>query len=492
MPEAEPTIPAAVAGPSASAPGTAAASRRATWVLALTSLVVFMVFLDATIVNVAFETISRSLHAPAGRLAWVLNAYSLGFAAMLIPAGRMADLYGRRRMFLAGLCGFTVFSGLCGLAPDVTTLVAARALQAVFAALVVPTALALVLPEFPPRRWNVAIGTQASMGAAAAAVGPTLGALLIEYGSWRWVFLVNIPIGLFVVLAGARLLRETRDPDAAGIPDPLGTALIAAIPALVSFALIEGPDQGWTAPPILAAFALAVILLPAFGWRCAVARRPALDLALFRIRQIRLISAASLLFSVAFYAMILANLIFMQTQWHYSVLRAALAGAPGPLAVVAVSRLSGRLASKTGYRPVLLAGSACWVLACAGLTQFVGTTSQWATHWLPIALLNGIAIGLTLPVQSAAAVAPLPPARFGIGSAVNASFRQLGAVLGVSLFVAVLGPTQTATLHDYQRIWWTLGAIGLASGAILLTPKLPGSRGPDSGEPGEAAPRLRT
>jgi MFS family permease len=197
-----------------------------------------------------------------------------------------------------------------------------------------------------------------------------------------------------------------------------------------------------------------------------------LDLELFRIRQIRLVSAASLLFSVAFYAMLLANLIFMQTQWHYSVLRAALAGAPGPLVVVVVSRFSGRLAGRAGYRPVLLAGAACWALACAVLARFVGTTPQWATHWLPVALLNGVAIGLTLPAQSAAAVTPLPPARFGLGSALNASFRQLGAVLGVSLFVAVLGPTRTATLHDYQRVWWTLAAIGLASGAVLLIPRL--------------------
>jgi EmrB/QacA subfamily drug resistance transporter len=448
-----------------------ALGRHAAAVLTVTSAVVFMVFLDATIVNVAFETISRDLHAGASRLAWVLNAYSLAFAATLIPAGRLADRYGRRRVFLLGVAGFTVFSALCGFAADPSVLIAGRALQGLFAALVVPTALALLLPEVPPARRPVAVATQAAMGAAAAAVGPTIGALLIEYGSWRWVFLVNVPIGVLVALAGRRLLHESREPDARGLPDPAGALLVAVIPALLSFAVIQGPSWSWRNPWVLACFGLAALLLPVLGWRSATARYPAVDLDLFRIRQFRTINAASLLFATAFYGMLLANIVFLQAVWHYSVLKAALASAPGPLMVALLARLAGRVAGRIGFRPVLLAGAACWALASAAFALTVGPSAHWTTHWLPPALLTGVAIGLTLPVQSGAAVASLPATRFGLGSAINASFRQLGAVLGVSLFVAIVGDTRTATTTDYHHAWWTFSAIGLTSGLILLLPR---------------------
>jgi MFS family permease len=375
-------------------------------------------------------------------------------------------------VFLLGVAGFTVFSALCGFASDPAVLIAGRALQGLFAALVVPTALALLLPEVPPARRPVAVATQAAMGAAAAAVGPTTGALLIEYGSWRWVFLVNVPIGVLVALAGRWLLRESRDPDARGLPDPAGALLVAVIPALLSFSVIQGPSWGWGNPWVLACFGLAVLLVPVLGWRSATARYPALDLALLRIRQFSLVNAASLLFATAFYGMLLANIVFLQAVWHYSVLKAALASAPGPIMVIVLARLAARTAGRIGFRPVLLAGATCWALASAAFALTIGPSAHWTTHWLPPALLTGVAIGLTLPVQSGAAVASLPANRFGVGSAINASFRQLGAVLGVSLFVALVGDTRTATTTDYHHAWWVLGAIGLASGLILLLPRL--------------------
>jgi len=199
--------PAPAADPPPARPGEPAAGKRAARVLALGSLSVFVVFLDTTVVNVAFETISRSFGTTAGHLSWVLNAYNLVFAAVLIPAGRLADRYGRKRLFLAGLGGFAAFSALCGAAPGAGVLTAARALQCAFAALVVPSSLALVLPEFPAARRHVAIGTWGAMGAAAAALGPTLGALLTEYASWRWIFLINVPICALIIVFGRRLLR---------------------------------------------------------------------------------------------------------------------------------------------------------------------------------------------------------------------------------------------------------------------------------------------
>jgi EmrB/QacA subfamily drug resistance transporter len=450
-----------------------AAPGRAGRILALGSVAAFAVFLDTTIVNVAFETISRSFGTTTGHLSWALNAYSLVFAAMLIPAGRLADRYGRKRLFLIGLGGFAVFSALCGAAPGVGVLIAARALQGAFAALIVPTSLALILPEFPPARRHVAIGTWSAMSAAAAATGPTLGALLTEYASWRWIFLVNVPICAGMIVAGIGLLREAREPEAAGIPDPAGTLLVAAVPALLSFAIIEGPSWGWSSPWVIGGFAASAALLPAFIWRSATAARPVVDLALFRVRQFSVVNAATLIFGAAFYGMLLSNTIFLQTAWHYSILRAALGAAPAPLVVVAVARPASWLAARIGYRPVLTAGAISWAAGAIGLARLIGGSPDWAARWLPVTLLIGLGIGLTMPVQSGAAVATLPHARLALGSAVATSFRQVGAVLGVSVFVALLGGAAgAAEVSAYHRIWLTFAALSLASAAVLYVPRL--------------------
>jgi EmrB/QacA subfamily drug resistance transporter len=450
---------------------TPAVPRQPGWILALVSVAAFAVFLDTTIVNVAFETISRSFGTTTGRLSWVLNAYSLVFAAVLIPSGRLADRYGRKRLFLAGLAGFAAFSALCGAAPDPGVLIAARALQGACAALVVPTSLALVLPEFPAGRRHVAIGTWSAMSAAAAALGPTLGALLTEYASWRWIFLVNVPICAVMIVAGIGLLREARDPDSAGLPDLAGTLLIAAVPALLSFAIIEGPAWGWSSPWVVGGFAAGAALLPVFIWRSATTAQPVVDLALFRVRQFRVVNAATLIFAAAFYGMLLSNTIFLQTAWHYSILRAALGATPAPLVVVAIARPASWLAGRIGYRPVLTAGAVSWAAGAAGLALFIGGSPDWAARWLPITLLIGLGIGLTMPVQSGAAVASLPHARLALGSAVATSFRQLGAVLGISVFVALLGAAAgAAEVTAYHRIWLTFAALSLASGAVLFVP----------------------
>ncbi|WP_194910981.1 MFS transporter [Catenulispora rubra] len=449
-----------------------------TLVLLLGSFGVFLVFLDGTIVNIAFETISHSFHTTTGRLSWVLNAYSLVFAAMLIPAGRIADRYGRKRMFITGLAGFAVMSALCGIAGDPNVLIAGRALQAAFAALVVPTSLALILPEFPGIRRHVAVGTWGAMGAAAAATGPTIGALLIEYASWRWIFLVNVPIAALVIVFGSRILHEAREPKSSGMPDPLGILLVAAIPAALSYSIVEGPTRGWSDPAIVVGFVLAAVLLPLFLWRTARASDPVMDLGLFRDRQFSLVNVATTLFATAFYGMLLSNVVFLQTVWHYSVLRAALASAPGPILVALLARTTSKLAGRIGHRPVLITGAVLWASGAVGYALWTGTKPEWWAHWLIFNLLVGLGISMSLPVQSAASVSTLPPARYALGSAINTSFRQLGAVLGISLFVAVLGtPAPSKVLQSFQHGWWLFAALSLASGAILL---LPGFRRKDS------------
>ena len=196
-----------------------------------------------------------------------------------------------------------------------------------------------------------------------------------------------------------------------------------------------------------------------------------IDLALFRVRQFRVVNAATLVFAAAFYGMLLSNTIFLQTAWHYSILRAALGAAPAPLVVVAIARPASRLAARIGYRPVLAAGAVSWAAGAVSLALIIGGSPDWAARWLPATLLIGLGIGLTMPVQSGAAVATLPPARLALGSAVATSFRQMGAVLGISVFVALLGAAAgAAEVTAYHRIWLTFAALSLASGAVLFVP----------------------
>lgn len=219
-------------------------------------------------------------------------------------------------------------------------------------------------------------------------------------------------------------------------------------------------------------FVLSAVLLPVFVWRSATAARPVMDLALFKVHQFRQVNAATLLFAAAFYGMLLSNTLFLQSVWHYSVLRAALGSTPAPLVVVAISRWASRPAARTGHRPVLLAGSLSWASGAVLFALFVGGTPEWIVHWLPTSLLIGIGIGLTLPVQSGAAVASLPRQSLALGSAITSCFRQVGAVLGVSVFVAVLDASAgVSTVGAYHRVWSVFAAPSLVSGLVLFVPR---------------------
>src|SRR5690349_4202007 len=255
-------------------------------VLLVTAVAVFMAFLDVTIVNVAFPSIRSAFpSASLASLSWVLNAYNIVFAALLVPAGRLADLLGRRRLFFAGLFVFVVASALCGLAPSAPALVAARVLQAAGAAVLVPTSLGLLLPEFPIEQRATATALWGAVGGVAAATGPSLGGLLISWGDWRLVFFVNLVLGVAAWVPARRLLRETRDPDRGAVPDALGIALLAGGVGAVSLAIVEAPDWGWGSARFIGTLVLAAALLGGFVWRSAVHAHPVLELALFRVRS---------------------------------------------------------------------------------------------------------------------------------------------------------------------------------------------------------------
>lgn len=424
-----------------------------------------MAFLDVTIVSVAFPAIESSFpEASRASLSWILSGYNIVFAALLVPAGRFADIAGRRRLFLGGVLGFLLASSACAAAPSVEALVAARLAQAAAAAAIIPSSLALVLDEFPVGERARGASLWAAAAALSAGIGPLLGGQLSSGGAWQLVFLVNLPIGLACLLAGHRLLRDPELGERPG-PDLLGSALVAAAVGFLVLAVVEGNRWGWGSAAIVGSLLLAALLLAAFLRLCCRHRAPVVDLELFRDRAVTVGNLGTLVFSAAGYGIILVNVFFLSGVWGYAPTTVGLALTPAPLAMAVSATIGGRLAERRGQRPPAIAGA---VLFAAGATWFalaLGPEPDLLGHWLPGAVITGTGAGLAYPALGSAAVITLAPERFGVGSAMNAMFRQLGAAIGVAAVVAVLGSSGAAAPADYQRGWVLLAAIALLAAA---------------------------
>jgi EmrB/QacA subfamily drug resistance transporter len=407
-------------------------------VLLVVSAAVFMASLDLFIVNIAFPDIQRDLGGSDTSLSWVLNAYAIVLAALLVPFGRIADLLGRRRSFLTGLVVFAAASALCAAAPSVAFLVVARVLQAAGAAMLIPTSLALLLSAAPLERRSAFVGAWAAVGGVAAAAGPPLGGLLVQL-SWRWVFLVNLPVAALALVAGLRSLREERDPDSAGMPDLLGAALLTAGVGALTGGIVEGPGWGWGSAGVVALFAGAVALLIAFAWRTSRHPLPVVEPDLLRVRSFAFANVAGLAFYVGFGAMLLGGVLFLTRVWGESVLTAGLMIAPGPLMAATFSVIAGRLGDRIGHRTLAVTGGLVFALGSLWWALRMGAVPHYAADFLPGFVVGGIGVGLVNPTLSSSAAAGLPPGRFATGAAVYNMSRQLGSALGVALLVAIVG-----------------------------------------------------
>jgi EmrB/QacA subfamily drug resistance transporter len=430
----------------------------------------FIAFLDTTIVNTSFPSIAASFpEASRAQLSWVLDAYFIVIAALLVPAGGLADRLGRKRLFLFGAAAFLVTSVGCALAPTWETLVAARALQGIAAAIVAPVSLALLLPEFPAERRAAAVGLWGAAAALAAASGPPLGGLLVEVADWRWIFLVNIPFGALILVAGRRGLRESVDEQATGLPDLLGAVLTIAGLGLLALAIVEGETWGWGSAGVVGSFAASAVLLAWLVQRCLTHARPIVDPALMRIRSFRLGNLGTMLFAIAFFSQILGNILFLTSVWRYSVLSAGLAVVPGPLMTTFFAVPAGRIADRYGHRAVIVPGTIIYAIGMVVLRS-AGAVPDYLGTWLPGQSLVGIGIGLAFPALGAAAVADVPPERYGSASAVGSAFRQFGAVLGTALLVAIVGnPTTLQGALDASDRAYILGIVAaLAAGVVAL------------------------
>jgi len=436
--------------------------------LAWTSVAVFMASLDATILFVAFPSIRRSFPlVSAADLSWILNAYTVVYAALLVPAGRIADRVGRRRIFLQGLAAFTLGSLACGVAPTPPLIIAGRVVQAIGGAMLTPSSLALVLSAFERAKWPLAVSLWAAAGALAAAVGPSAGAAIIQLGGWRWAFFVNLPVGVLALIKGRASLPDSRALHAEGSPDVIGIALLILSVGLVALGLVKGRE--WSVTPVLACLAAGLVLLAWFVSRSRNVPAPALDLSLFRAPSFRYANAATLVFGAAFSAMFLGGVLFLTGVWGYSTARAGLAMTPGPLIVMIVAPLGGRLAGRVGHRALLVPGGLLFGLGFLLRGVMTSASPHYVTEWLPTVATTGIGVGLVLPSLAAAATHSLPGDSFAVGSGVNQAVRQIGSVLGVCVAIAFIGTSRGLdAMPAFTRLFFILALGGFSTAAISV------------------------
>lgn len=455
--------------------------RQAYRVLALTSIAVFLVSLDLSIVVVAKRTIDEDLGG-GSLLTWVFSAYAIAYAAALLTAGRFADVFGRKRSFLRGVLWFSFGSLLCGLAPTTWFLVIARVVQAFGGAQLSPASLALVLPEFPVEKRTQAIAIWGATGGLAAALGPSIGGILVDTLGWRWLFFVNIPFTLLTVFFGRRILRESKDPNAQRKVDYPSAALGFSGVALVVLGISQSEVWGWLDRGTLGALGAGILLCVAFALRCHRAAFPILDLRLFRLRFVLAANIAGVLFSMGFIGMWLLNTFWLQAVWGYSVAMSGLATMPGPTSAAFVAPFAGRYANRLGHSRVLFVGALLLALGTFGLNATIPDSPAYLTRYLPWMLITGVGVGLSISTLSSSATAFLKPTQFAMGSALNNTFRQVGTALGAALSLAIAAPALTrievarrsgGSLLDVSKVeihgaWLMNAFIYLAAGVAML------------------------
>jgi MFS family permease len=351
-------------------------------------------------------------------------------------------------------------------APTAWLLIGGRVLQAVGAALLMPASLALLLTSTAVTARPQAVAMWGGISALAVATGPSLGALLIDAGGWRWAFFVNLPVALVAGLATRRLVPESII--GGPLPDLTGVAMLSGAVASLALAITQGGDWGWSSTPVVGLLVVAALLAASAVRRSARHEAPAIDLGVFRSRTVVLANAATLLYAIGFFGMLLSNVLFLTSVWHYSTLQAGMAITPGPLLVAALSGPSGRLATRLGYGPVLVAGGLTFAAGLLFYVLFAGVEPGYVTRWLPGALLVGAGVALSFPVLSAASVAGLAPERFGIGGAINQTARQIGAVLGVAILIAIVGtPASMGDALVRFRAAWVVGMVTVLGSAAI-------------------------
>ena len=444
-----------------------------TAVLLVAAFGAFLAFLDSTIVNIAFPNIQQSFPTYAiSSLSWVLNAYNIVFAAFLVAAGKLADLLGRKRMFVYGVVLFTIASVLCAVAGSVEQLVAFRVLQGVGSALLVPASLALVVEGFDPAHRAHGVGLWGAAAAIASGLGPPIGGAIVQVSDWRWAFLVNLPLGIVAVIAARRGLVESRAPGKRRVPDLRGALLLAVALGLLTLGLIKGQDWGWAGVGTLGSFVGSAVALVGFVLSSRFHPAPLIEPAYLRIRSFVAGNALTIVAGAGFYGYLLTHVLFLNYVWRYNLLQTGLAVAPAALVAAVVAAVLGRIADRRGHRLIIFFGALIWAGSLLWYLKRVEIHPDFLGAWLPGQLLQGLGVGATLPLLGSAALARIAKGgSYATASAVVSSCRQLGAVIGVALLVVLIGTPARSEFVDALRRGWVMAAIcfvAVALGAVFL------------------------
>jgi EmrB/QacA subfamily drug resistance transporter len=417
-------------------------ANRKWWTLGALSFSLFMIMLDNTVVTVALPAIQADLETNLSQLEWVVNAYAITFAVLLLSGGKLADLLGRRRIFILGLVVFTASSLACAVATSGEILIAARAAQGVGGALMLPSTLSILSATFPVQQRGMAIGIWAGVSGVALAIGPLVGGLLVEGIDWRWIFYVNIPVGILGVLVTLAIVQESRDTSADQSLDVPGLVAAAVSIFAFSFALIEANSYGWTSATIIVLFAVAAVGMAVFVALELRQRRPMLDVSLFRERTFVGANLAGLMVMVALFGFIFFMSIYLQSVLRYSPIEAGAAFLSSTIAIMLTAPVAGKLSDSIGARVPIAAGMVIFGVSLLLLTGADVDTGFWDMFfWF---VLGGLGFGLVMPPATAAILGSVPVDKAGVASGVMQSFRQLGGGLGV----AISGAIMAAQLDD--------------------------------------------
>ena len=423
-----------------------APENRKWWTLAAVAIGLFMIMLDNTVVNVALPSIRSDLGIGISELEWVVNAYALTFGVLLLSGGKLADLLGRRRIFIVGLVVFTLSSLACGLAADANVLIAARTVQGIGAALMNPATLSIITATFPPRQRGTAIGIWAGVSALALAFGPIVGGVLTQKLHWSWIFFINIPIGVAGVLAARVFIDESKDSSSDQRLDLPGLLASGIGLFALTFGLIETNRHAWTSALVLSMFGLAAISLTAFVLLELHQRIPMLDLSLFRNRTFAGANTAMLLVGLAMFGIFFFNSLFVQNILGFSAIQTGATFLPMTVMIIFVAPLAGRVSDHFGARWLMGIGM---VLLSVSLILF-GTLKATSTFWglLPGLLVGGFGLAITMAPTTSAAMGSVPVDKAGVGSAVINSMRQVGGSIGIAVMGALVATQLTTRPSD--------------------------------------------
>jgi EmrB/QacA subfamily drug resistance transporter len=434
--------------------------------LAAVAFGLFMIMLDNTVVNVALPSIQRDLGTDLSELEWIVTGYALTFAALMLIGGKLADLLGRRLIFVAGLAIFTASSLACGMAESPDVLIGARIVQGVGAALMNPATLSIIAATFPPEQRGMAIGIWAGVSALALAIGPLVGGLITQHIDWSWIFFINVPVGALGIAASFLFIRESRDESEEQRLDLPG--LLASGIGLFSltYALIEANTYGWTSGRILGAFAVAAVALAAFVALEHRQRLPMLDLTLFRSGTFAGANLAVLLVALAMFGVFFFVSLYMQNILGYSAVQAGAAFLPMTLLIMVLAPIAGKTSDRVGSRWLIAAGMSLVGMQLVYFSQLGVDATYW--NLLPALFVGGAGMSLVMTPGAAAAVRSVSVDKSGVGSAVLNAARQVGGAMGIAVMGAIMAHdigderTKEAFVDGFST------ALGFAAGIAFL------------------------